>query len=169
MEEKNINQEFEIKSYIGVTATIAKFKFKFLSNKLRCQVIDIDAKFTKLWKKFNKAAAANNYQKELEVEIESVEKSDLADEEKIEMVHDLKLQYAEKIDESGIDNDAEKTKAIWLMNDKKNIEIIQLISLPLTADDANLINNSPDSEFWRNADIGTAASIIEFFRKYYRI
>lgn len=165
----DINSDFEIKSEINGEELIEEFRFKFLSNKLRCSILDIDAKYLKLYKKIMKGVktANNDTLADLQAEADKIQSSGLTDEEKIAKMVELQTVGLDLVEENAIDQDFESAKKIWDHNDSKNIAIFKAIVTPYSQD--SKIHTKDDSEFWQNADQGGVSKAVEFFREYYRL
>jgi predicted nucleic acid-binding protein len=164
-----INSEFEIKSEVDGVEVVEKFKFKYLSNKLRCSILDIDAKYLKAYKKIMKGvkSADNETLAELQAEADKIQHSEISDEEKIAKMVELQMAGLDLVEEAAIDQDFESAKKIWEHHDSKSIAIFKAVAIPLS--DNTKIFSKDDSEFWQNADQGGVSKAVEFFREYYRI
>lgn len=135
-----------INSIINGEEVAVEVKTKFLSNEVRAKIIGVDAKYSKLSRKYT---SGKNSFEAIAKEIAEVEKLDISEKDKESKISSL-LEKGQQVQVE-----------TWNMIDAKNQEIMMLITISPNGEYGN-------AEFWSNADQGKIQEIIANFRTKYR-
>ncbi len=175
-----MNEVFELEYYGGDGMKSIPIHLKFLTPKLRVQIVQHDTASQLAFKNFEKEVLnKETLKKETEIQskinkkIEQLKKTNpnLAEEEiELEKTKFL-LEVIKDISEEELKEREAALIRNWAYNDEWNIKLFQILvdSTKLNEEQRKLIYSEPNSEFWANANIGKVVEINRYFRRTYSL
>jgi hypothetical protein len=150
-----------------------QFELRFLTPKLRAEIIKYDAQVQLAYKKKQKIIESIDKTKLVDDFVQKLKKErpDISNEEILKETAMFSQKIITDISEEQVKENTKNMTDVWKHNDEWTIKFFQLIvnKFKLEEEDKKLITSDVNSDFWQNADIGKVAEINDSFRRKYQI
>lgn len=169
-------EKYNLQSIVDGKEVTIEFELKFLTNRLRTQIFNMDVEYQKKYHSELKDSKVAKLQKELSKKIKEVETeaTNLSIDQKNAIINQLYLKFVSDLgDEEMIDENKNYTLKIHQYKDEKDIETLKLIANTYQMDskgkEIEYLSSELSSEFWMNCDLEKVDEIVNSFRQRYKI